>query len=124
MNKSLKILIADDNDLMRLIMKNFFLELSMAAKISETINLEQTYSTLKSEDFDLLILDINMPNGDATPAVVKDILLKYPQLKITMFSGNDRSSLETIYQQAGSIGFIQKDEDMKGSLHSLLNTIF
>lgn len=96
----------------------------MAAKISETINLEQTYSTLKSEDFDLLILDINMPNGDATPAVVKDILLKYPQLKITMFSGNDRSSLETIYQQAGSIGFIQKDEDMKGSLHSLLNTIF
>ncbi|TDG35847.1 response regulator [Pedobacter changchengzhani] len=121
MKDNIKILIADDNQLLRVVMKNFFLEVCSSSKILETGDLEQTYNTLKTGHLDFLLLDINMPTGDATPEVVKGILANYPSLRICMFSGNEKSKLEQIYLEAGAMGFIQKDEKMKKSLKDFID---
>ncbi|RZL65340.1 MAG: response regulator [Pedobacter sp.] len=122
MKENLKILIADDNELMRLVMRGFFLKYLVNAQVMQTKNLEETYSLLRTEKFDLLLLDINMPNGDSSPQTVVEIKEEHPDIKIIMFTGNDKATLEADYLAAGAIGFIQKDEHMNKFTKELIDT--
>jgi len=124
MKKNLKILIADDSELMQLVMRGFFTKHLANASLKQTSNLNDTYFELSQQDFDLLLLDINMPNGDSTPQTVIDIKSKYPDLKVVMFSGNDRATLEESYLDAGAIGFIQKDERMSVCAKEIIDKHF
>ena len=124
MKENLKILIADDNELMRVIMRGFFNKYLNGSIVFQTTNLEDTYTILTQEDINLLILDINMPDGDSSPQIVVEIKKQYPDLKVVMFSGNDKNTLETSYLDAGAIGFIQKDENMKIYTQELMARIF
>lgn len=124
MKENLKILIADDSELMRVMMRGFFNKYLVGAVVYQSTNLEDTYAALKEEDIDLLVLDINMPDGDSSPQIVVEIKKEYPDLKIVMFSGNDKVILEPSYLEAGALGFIQKDEHIKSYTQELLNQIF
>jgi DNA-binding NarL/FixJ family response regulator len=124
MKENLKILIADDSELMRVMMRGFFNKYLVGAMVYQSTNLEDTYAALKEEDIDLLVLDINMPDGDSSPQIVVEIKKEYPDLKIVMFSGNDKVILEPSYLEAGALGFIQKDEHIKSYTQELLNQIF
>jgi len=124
MNQGLKILIADDSDLMRIIIKGFFLKFLDTPEISETTNLPATFDLLAVKNFDFLLLDINMPKGDSDPNTVREILSIQKDIKICMFSGNDKATLEKSYLDAGAIGFIQKDGNMSSSLQEILTHNF
>lgn len=124
MNQGLKILIADDSDLMRIIIKGFFLKLLDTPEISETTNLPATFDLLAVKNFDFLLLDINMPKGDSDPNTVREILSIQKDIKICMFSSNDKATLEKSYLDAGAIGFIQKDGNMSSSLQEILTHNF
>ncbi len=124
MNQGLKILIADDSDLMRIIIKGFFLKFLDTPEISETTNLPATFDLLAVKNFDFLLLDINMPKGDSDPNTVREILSIQKDIKICMFSGNDKATLERSYLDAGAIGFIQKDGNMSSSLQEILTHNF
>jgi len=120
MSKSLKVLIADDSELMRVIMKGFFKKFLPSPNITETSNLLDTFTLLEGEKFDFLLLDINMPNGDSSPNTVKEVLAIQPNIKVCMFTGNDKATFEKQYMDAGAFGFIQKDENMGVSLSEVL----
>lgn len=122
MKENLRILIADDNELMRLVMRGFFVKYLINPQIMQTTNLEETYNLLRTEKFELLLLDINMPNGDSSPQIVIEIKKEHPDLKIVMFTGNDKATLEADYLAAGAIGFIQKDEHMNKFTKELIDT--
>lgn len=124
MSEDFKILIADDTEIMRIVMRGFFKKLLLNPHIAETENLHDTYEKLKEEKFDLLLLDINMPNGDSSPNTVVEIKKKYPELHIVMFTGNDKKTLEAAYKAAGAIGFIQKDEHMNISTKEIIDKLF
>lgn len=122
MKKNLRILIADDNELMRLVMKGFFVKYLDSPHITQTTNLKDTFSMLSQEEFDLLLLDINMQNGDSSPQIVVKIKKEYPDLKVVMFTGNDKKALEAEYLAAGAVGFIQKDENMNKFTKEFIDT--
>lgn len=124
MRENIKILIADDSELMRLVMRGFFKKLLLNFHVSETENLQDTHQKLKEEKFDLLLLDINMPNGDSNPNTVIELKAGYPDLHIVMFTGNDKKTLEAEYKAAGAFGFIQKDEHMNISTKEIINELF
>lgn len=124
MSQSLKILIADDSDLMRVIMKGFFKKYRPTSEISEAANLKDMFSLLTQIDFDFLLLDINMPAGDSNPDMVREIIASYKDLKICMFTGNEKTILENAYLEAGAIGFIQKDGNISGALKEMLDNHF
>lgn len=124
MNNNLKILIADDSELMRIVMKGFFNKLLPSPQITQASNLNETFDLIRRESFDLLILDINMPNGDSNPKTVIEIHAIQPDLKVCMFSGNDKTLLEQSYYDAGAIGFIQKNEKMGSSAEELLKLLY
>ncbi|RBQ03291.1 response regulator [Pedobacter miscanthi] len=124
MTETIKILIADDNDLMRLLMKRLFSKCLVSPNISETKDLPDTINYLKEEIIDFLLLDINMPQGDSDPNTIKEILAIQPDIKICMFSGNDKAVLEQGFLDAGAVGFIQKDENMGDSLQRVIKSVF
>ncbi len=124
MTESIKILIADDSEMMRLVMKRLFNKYIVSPNISETKNLHDTINYLKGERVDFLLLDINMPHGDSNPDTIREILAIQPDIKICMFSGNDKDALQQDFLTAGAIGFVQKDEKMGDSLQQVINRIF
>ena len=67
---------------------------------------------------DILILDIALQEGSSIE-LIKDILLKYPGIKIFVFSQMD----ETIYAdhvlRAGAVGYMMKNEQPKKIIHAL-----
>ncbi|WP_293308565.1 response regulator [Pedobacter sp. UBA5917] len=124
MTETIKILIADDNELMRLLMKRLFSKCLVSPNISETKDLPDTINYLKEEIIDFLLLDINMPQGDSDPDTIREILAIQPDIKICMFSGNDKAVLEQSFLEAGAVGFIQKDENMGDSLQKVIKSVF
>ncbi|WP_316737306.1 response regulator [Pedobacter aquatilis] len=124
MKDNIRILIADDTELMRVVMRGFFKKLLSNPYVSETENLKDTHQKLSEEKFDLLLLDINMPNGDSSPKTVVEIKRNYPDLHIVMFTGNDKNTLEAEYTAAGAVGFIQKDENMNFYTKEIISKLF
>jgi len=124
MVENIKILIADDSELMRLLLKRIFAKWIKSPVISERSNLPDTMELLGKEKFDFVLLDINMPKGDSSPNIVREMLSIQPALKICMFSGNDKAALEQNFLSAGAIGFIQKDENLSISLEQLIKKTF
>ena len=124
MKEGIKVLIADDSDLMRMVIKGFFRKLLPVVNISELTNLPDTFELLHKEQFDFILLDINMPRGDSNPNTIRQIHAIQPNVKVCMFTGNDKSVLEKQYTDAGAMGFIQKDENMRSALEHVLKTAF
>ena len=124
MNQGLKILIVDDSELMRMVIKGFLKKFLSGFEISETPDLPETFNLLAKKDFDFVLLDINMPKGDSNPDTVREILSIQQNIKVCMFSGNDKSTLEQAYRNAGAIGYIQKNSNIATSLNEVLTNNF
>ncbi|WP_316796246.1 response regulator [Pedobacter agri] len=124
MKAGIRVLIADDSELMRMVMKGFFKKLLESPNISETTNLPDTFELLNQTEFDLLLLDINMPRGDSNFETVKKVHAIQPEIKVCMFTGNDKATLQQQYLEAGAIGFIQKGENMGIAIEQILKEVF
>lgn len=124
MNQGLKILIVDDSELMRMVIKGFLKKFLCGFEISETPDLPETFNLLAKKDFDFVLLDINMPKGDSNPDTVREILSIQQNIKVCMLSGNDKSTLEQAYRNAGAIGYIQKNSNIATSLNEVLTNNF
>lgn len=105
-------------------MKRFFAKWLSSPVITERVNLPDTLELLRQESFNFVLLDINMPQGDSSPNTVREILGIQPEIKICMFSGNDKGMLEQSYLEAGAIGFIQKDENMSAAVEQVIKKAF
>ncbi|WP_162237742.1 response regulator [Pedobacter sp. Leaf41] len=124
MKVGIKVLIADDSDLMRMVMKGFFKKFLDNPTIAETTNLPDTFELLNQTEFDFLLLDINMPREDSNPETIIKVHAIQPQIKVCMFTGNDKATLQQQYKDAGAIGFIQKHENMGISIEQVLKKAF
>ncbi|MDD2475650.1 MAG: response regulator transcription factor [Dysgonamonadaceae bacterium] len=62
---------------------------------------------IKEKTYDLIILDLNMPNGNFTEAL-QAIKLKHPQTKVMIFSSQDESLYAVRYLKMGADGFLHK----------------
>ncbi|WP_443939157.1 response regulator [Pedobacter sp. MW01-1-1] len=123
MKENLKILIADDCTLMQLVMRTFLTGLHPQSEIQETSNLQETFTALAQAEFDLLLLDINMPNGDSTPDTVREILAKQKSIKVCMFSSNEKNTVEQYFLEAGAVGYIQKNQHIRVNAQQVLGAI-
>ena len=107
MNKNLNILLADDHSVVRhgisLILKGSFdnLDIAHADDFLKTIQL------LKTQDFDLVILDISIPEGKGIQMVelIKNI---QPLVKILIFSAHEEELYALRYLKAGADGYLNK----------------
>ena len=107
----MNILIVDDHDVIRqslsLIIKTEFPK----ADCTKVENANSCIEILKKEQFDLLILDMNLPDMDGI-TLTEWIRDHYPQQMILIFSMNPTGIFARKLYQMGVMGYLNKQADM------------
>ena len=104
---TLNILVADDHSIVRLGLKMLIRSINNRFNIEEAIDGESVIGKLKSARFDLLILDINMPNTESF-SLTSYLIKEFPTLKILIFSMTQEAFFAKRFLRLGVRGYITK----------------
>src|SRR5690606_27467975 len=118
-----KILIADDHGIVRIGLSIMIKKLRPQAEIQEADNFKSVLDIVNKTKFDLIIMDINMPNGNfqQTFDIVK---IKQPNVKVLVFSSQDEQTYAIRYLKLGADGFLPKisdDQTLKKALEKMFD---
>lgn len=117
-----RILIADDHGIVRMGIAQIIKELFPHSVLKEVEDYKELFETIRKEEYNLLILDINMPNGTFQEAV-DFIKIKQPKLKILIFSSQDEQLYAIRYLKMGADGFLNKfssKEEINRALNGMM----
>lgn len=122
-NMEEKILIADDHAIVRLGLALMIKKMRPQASIDQVDNYKSVLEAIKNTDYNLIILDINMPNGtfQETLEIIKN---RHPKTKVMVFSSQDESIYALRYLKMGADGFLHKlapEEGISKALEKMLN---
>lgn len=122
LSNTYKFLIADDHSVVRqgtsLVVKELFSD----AVIHIARTFKDTLKIVKETKLDLLILDINFPDGNSIN-IIPEIKIIQPEIKILIFSAYDESIYAMRYLNAGASGYLNKgctEEEMKLAVKSMI----
>jgi two-component system invasion response regulator UvrY len=105
--KTFRVLVADDHAIIRIGLKLMIKHLFGGIHVEEAMNGETVIGKLKTGPFDLLILDINMPNTESF-SLSGYILKEYPLLKILIFTVSRELIFAKRFLKLGVHGYLQK----------------
>ena len=118
-----KFLLIDDHTVVRSGIKVLLTDIYVDVDIYEAQDGESALLLLQNDMYDLVTLDIQMPNTD-TFALMELIKRKYPDLKVLVFSMSPETVYAVRFIKAGAKGFISKDaplEEIKIAIDRVLN---
>jgi len=101
------ILLADDHVIIRTGLKKFILNYISNAIIDEAFDGDSAFAKIKSNNYQLIILDINMPNTDSF-GLLSNIMVVRPEANVLMFSMNAEEIYAKKYLQLGAKGYLSK----------------
>lgn len=107
MHNGNRILIADDHSIVRMGLVQLIKKLRPNAILTEVEDFKSLSTIIAQEDFDLVVVDVNMPNGTLQQAI-DFIKLKQPHLKILVFSSQDEQVYAMRYLKMGADGYLNK----------------
>ena len=119
----IKILLADDHVIIRAGLKVYIKNIIPQSIIDEADDGDSTFNKIKENDYDLVILDINMSATDSFGLVSNIIAIK-PDSKILMFSMNSEEIYAKKYLNLGALGYISKDassEEIRLAINNVMN---
>ena len=123
-SNSLSFLIVDDHSVVRQGVSLIIKELFSNASIYMAGNFKDAFKLLKEIKFDLLVLDVNFPDGNSIN-VLAEIKLIQPDLKILIFSAYDENIYAMRYLNAGASGYLNKEtteDEMKGAINAMISS--
>lgn len=104
----LKILLADDHAVVRHGVKQILAEAFTQTEFGEVQNIHELFKLIDKENWDIVVLDLNMPGGNGLEAL-KQIKSGRPQLQVLILSmyPEDQYAVRTII--AGAAGYLNKE---------------
>ncbi|MCF6130503.1 response regulator transcription factor [Flavobacterium sp. AS60] len=117
-------LIADDHSVVRQGISLVVKELFINAQIHTAGTFKDTLKFVKETKFDLLILDINFPDGNSIN-IIPEVKSVQPDLKILIFSAFDESIYAMRYLNAGATGYLNKgcsEDEIKQAVKSMITS--
>jgi two-component system invasion response regulator UvrY len=118
-----KFLLVDDHNVVRSGIRGLLLELFKPSEIDEASDGETATEILKHHQYDLIMMDIQMPKTD-TLGLMEYIHIKYPDAKVLIFSMSAESIYAKRFLKAGAKGFLSKDaplDEIKKAINLVLN---
>lgn len=107
MSEKVRILIVDDHTMIRVAIKNYFVNDDQVEIVEEAVNGEEALARLVDAQIDLVLTDISMPVMDGYELVGK-VKLKYPELKVVALSMINESQQVKKMLETGVHGYILK----------------
>jgi DNA-binding NarL/FixJ family response regulator len=121
-NQQYSFLIADDHSIVRQGVSLLIKELFFNVKIFHAGSFKETLEITSANKIDLLILDINFPDGNSL-SIMSDAKAIQPEMKILIFSALDEDIYALRYLNAGASGYLNKgssEDEMKQALKSMM----
>ena len=115
------IMIADDSDAIRLVLKDI-LEIGKHSVVAEAVNGEEAVDLYFKTSPDLLLLDLAMPKKDGL-SVLKEILEKDSKAKIVLITASDDQKIINQCLQIGASSCISKPFDFNSVLKQINDSI-
>jgi Response regulator containing a CheY-like receiver domain and an HTH DNA-binding domain len=118
-----RILLADDHEIIRTGLKLFISDVIELAVIDEAWDGDSVIEKIKQEDYQLIILDVNMPATDPFSLITEIIGIR-PGAKILMFSMNPEDLYAKKYLQLGAKGYIAKTasaDELREAIQAVFN---
>lgn len=101
------ILIADDHNITRRGLEMMLEDCLRSCRITHASNGDEVFTAMKNNIYDLVILDLNMPDTDAAGLLSQIQAIREGQ-KVLIFSMNPEKIFAFRYLQMGASGYIQK----------------
>ena len=117
------ILLVEDHSIVRMGVKLLIEDFMPSVVIIEVGTFNETLKMLHSRLFDLVILDIRIPGGEAFNMIPR-IRSVQEKVKILIFSSQEEELYAIHYVKAGANGFLPKDtsnEELERAVTSVLN---
>lgn len=117
------ILLVEDHSIVRMGVKLLIEDFLPSVSIVEAGTFNETLRQLQTRYFDLVLLDIRIPGGEAFQMITR-IREIQPKVKILIFSSQDEELYAIHYVRAGANGFLPKDstnEEVEKAITSVLN---
>jgi DNA-binding NarL/FixJ family response regulator len=121
-NQQYSFLIADDHSIVRQGVSLLIKELFFNVKIFHAGSFKETLKITSENKIDLLILDINFPDGNSL-SIMSEAKAIQPEMKILIFSALDEDIYALRYLNAGASGYLNKgssEDEMKQALKSMM----
>jgi len=121
-NNMATILIADDHAIVRRGLKQLLLEDRPNSDIGEASTGDDTLNKLRQQRWDLLLLDINMPDRSGID-ILRHVHASHPDTKVLILSGFPEKQYAVNVLRAGASGYLNKDmapEELLGAVKTVL----
>ena len=117
-----KILIVEDEDSIRRVLKKVLIEENSKYKLDESANGEEAISLIKSQHYDLILCDIKMPKKDGID--VLEFVIGYDsKIPIIMISGHGDLKTAVKAMRLGAFDYIEKPPDLNNLLTSVRSAL-
>ena len=103
-----RVLIADDHALFRAGLRQFLVESLPSVEIGEAASGNETLTLLQRKAWDLLVLDINMPDRGGLD-ILRHVKAGHPGTRVLVLSGYPERQYALNVLRAGASGYIAKD---------------
>lgn len=116
-------LLIDDHTVVRSGIKGVLKEVFAPCEISEACDGDTATEALKKQHYDLIMMDIQMPNTDPL-GMMEYIHIKYPDAKVLVFSMSSEKIYAKRFLKAGAKGFLSKEaslDEVKKAVNLVLN---
>ena len=118
-----RILLVDDHSIVRSGLKSLIEDFIAHCTVDEAQDGDSSFEKIKKNDYDLIIMDVNMPNTDSF-GTVETIFSFKPETKIIMFSMNAEEVYAKRFLKIGAMGYVKKDapaNEIKKAISMVLN---
>jgi two-component system invasion response regulator UvrY len=118
-----KFLLVDDHVVVRSGVKILLEDICDSPEIHEAPNGDTAVAKLKENHYDLVLMDIQMPDTD-TLGLMEYIHITFPQIKVLMFSMSAENIYAKRFMKAGAYGFVSKGaplEEITKAIGVILN---
>jgi len=116
------VLIADDHALIRDGIKQLLAQDHTIRTVGETRSGSETIDQLNAQHWDLLILDINMPDRSGID-ILRQVRTTHPETRVLVLSGFPEKQYAVNVLRAGASGYINKEaatEELLTAVHGVL----
>lgn len=121
-NTKISFLVADDHTVVRQGLSMIIKELYTHATVFQVENFVSILEVLKQNPIDVLILDINFPDGNSI-TLIPEVKKIRPELKIMIFSAFDETVHALRFFNAGANGYLNKlseEDEIKFAISTLV----
>ncbi len=121
-NKKISFLVADDHTVVRQGLSMIIKEIYTHATVFQVENFVSILEVLKHNPIDVLILDINFPDGNSI-TLIPEVKKLRPEVKIMIFSAFDETVHALRFFNAGANGYLNKlseEDEIKLAISTLV----